>query len=232
MSNLLPLYQLQQADSKLGRLLKEINDLKKDESAHIQVKKLKAEKEELKVSLQQRKSEHKELEYMEADLRAKKDKLHNKLYGGKTFSTKELTLCQNEMKKTEDKMSQVSDQLVRSLETITDIEKKIETIDKNLITAERDAEQAQNKINREINRKILNAREFKAQRDQLAKDVKPDLLKRFMEMKKTKGVVVVRITAGCCDGCHVHLTEHKIQETKSDSVVTCPTCGRILFSGR
>jgi len=68
-------------------------------------------------------------------------------------------------------------------------------------------------------------------RDALAMDIAPDWLARYNHiMDHKKDIALVSIENNTCGQCHMALPPQVIHDTrKSDRIVTCSFCGRILY---
>ena len=69
------------------------------------------------------------------------------------------------------------------------------------------------------------------ERTKVAADVEPFALSRYERLLNTKGEnVVVGVPRGICGGCHMKQTTQVVVEVKGQQdIVTCISCGRILF---
>ena len=55
------------------------------------------------------------------------------------------------------------------------------------------------------------------------------LKKKNHKLKKQKGTAVAKVEQGVCCGCRISLPSTELQRARSDSLVRCSSCGRILF---
>lgn len=77
--------------------------------------------------------------------------------------------------------------------------------------------------------KLDGVAELQKAREELAKRIKPQLLKRYERVSKSYGRAVVPVTGNLCLGCFVKLpTSYPSLQTK-DEFLTCENCGRILY---
>lgn len=74
--------------------------------------------------------------------------------------------------------------------------------------------------------------EVMAERNKLAADVDPELLKLYDRLMKTKnGLAVAPVEGGQCGGCHVRIVPATLIKVQADKEITqCENCGRILYS--
>jgi predicted nucleic acid-binding Zn-ribbon protein len=79
----------------------------------------------------------------------------------------------------------------------------------------------------EIEAKIL---ELRAERDKLAALVKPDVLKRYSTIRMRRGLAVVSVKSGTCQGCNMNIPPQLyIVLQRGSSIETCPSCSRIIY---
>jgi predicted nucleic acid-binding Zn-ribbon protein len=77
--------------------------------------------------------------------------------------------------------------------------------------------------------KLEGIEELQKARDLLATRIKPQLLNRYERLAKSYGRAVVPVTGNLCLGCFVTLpTSYPSLQTKN-TLLTCETCGRILY---
>jgi predicted nucleic acid-binding Zn-ribbon protein len=79
----------------------------------------------------------------------------------------------------------------------------------------------------EIEAKIA---ELRVDRDKLAKTVKPDVLKRYGAIRMRRGLAVVSVKDGTCQGCNMNIPPQLyITLQRGVSIETCPSCSRIIY---
>ena len=79
----------------------------------------------------------------------------------------------------------------------------------------------------EIEAKIAALR---VERDKLAVVVKPDVLKRYGAIRMRRGLAVVSVKNGTCQGCNMNIPPQLyIVLQRGVTIETCPSCSRIIY---
>jgi predicted nucleic acid-binding Zn-ribbon protein len=79
----------------------------------------------------------------------------------------------------------------------------------------------------EIEAKIA---ELRVERDKLATAVKPDVLKRYGAIRMRRGLAVVSVKNGTCQGCNMNIPPQLYNVLQRGvSIETCPSCSRIIY---
>ena len=79
----------------------------------------------------------------------------------------------------------------------------------------------------EIEAKIA---ELRAERDKLTANVKPDVLKRYSNIRMRRGLAVVSVRNGTCQGCNMNIPPQLYNVLqRGASIETCPSCHRIIY---
>jgi predicted nucleic acid-binding Zn-ribbon protein len=73
---------------------------------------------------------------------------------------------------------------------------------------------------------------IKSEREAIADSIEGNLLKRYEQVRKAKkGTAIAVVNDSRCGGCNVKLPINIIQKLKkAQEVITCPSCGRILWA--
>lgn len=70
----------------------------------------------------------------------------------------------------------------------------------------------------------------RAERDKLAAGVKPDVLKRYSSIRLRRGLAVVSVRSGTCQGCNMNIPPQLFNILqRGASIETCPSCHRIIY---
>jgi hypothetical protein len=90
----------------------------------------------------------------------------------------------------------------------------------------KDSDAAQTRM-AEIEAKIA---ELRVERDKLATEVKPEVLKRYSSIRMRRGLAVVSVRNGTCQGCNMNIPPQLYNVTqRGQTVETCPSCHRIIY---
>jgi uncharacterized protein len=79
----------------------------------------------------------------------------------------------------------------------------------------------------EIEAKIA---ELRVERDKLAIAVKPEVLKRYSAIRMRRGLAVVSVKNGTCQGCNMNIPPQLYNILQRGATIeTCPSCSRIIY---
>jgi predicted nucleic acid-binding Zn-ribbon protein len=151
-----------------------------------------------------------------------------KLQGVK--NTKEYMATQRELETTR-KMSQEREEEVLKLMTaIEEFKKKIAAheADLNVIreTVAKEELDAQGRM-AELGAQLAEA---KRTRDEVAHRVRPDVMRRYSGIRMRRGLAVVAVKNGTCQGCNMRIPPQLFNILqRGETIETCPTCARIVY---
>ncbi|HXU63275.1 MAG TPA: C4-type zinc ribbon domain-containing protein [Polyangia bacterium] len=79
----------------------------------------------------------------------------------------------------------------------------------------------------EIEAKIA---ELRAEREKVAAQVKPEVLKRYSSIRMRRGLAVVSVRNGTCQGCNMNIPPQLYNVIqRGQTIETCPSCHRIIY---
>ncbi len=224
------LLSIQELDVKMVRLmqLKEQRrkELKKLFSLQKDVAKQVSEKEEqiksLKLEIRAGEVQIKEIESRVSQLEAQQAAV--KKMDEFNALTQELTQFGRDRHATEQKLSELTDQLASEEDLLVALKENCKNEEANGRALEKEIVEAVETINQE-GKELLKARE------EQSAHVDPDLLAIYERLlKNKKDRVVVPIENRTCGGCHIVLTpQHENQVRQADRIVFCEHCSRVLY---
>jgi uncharacterized protein len=228
------LYQLQQLDLELERIIAEQQALESSLQGDSVLKKLRAEhtiaQQQLHLGLQAQKEAEWALEELDSRLRTQEQRL----YSGVVTSPKELYALQQEVQHLR---AQQNRQEEMTLEVILTTE-SLQEVANSKAEALRQAQEKWSESNSTgmIRRDQLNVKrqELMANREQFVSTIDADLLNRYEALKRTKqGRAVSKVDQNSCQWCRVILTPSELQRVRSSTdLQMCSNCGRILYYDR
>jgi predicted nucleic acid-binding Zn-ribbon protein len=71
--------------------------------------------------------------------------------------------------------------------------------------------------------------ELAAKRNTLRAEAEPELLRHYDRVLKLRGSAMAEVRGEKCTSCHVMLRPQKFQDVRNQQVLTCDSCGRILY---
>jgi predicted nucleic acid-binding Zn-ribbon protein len=72
--------------------------------------------------------------------------------------------------------------------------------------------------------------ELKVERDKLAAQVKPEVLKRYAAIRMRRGLAVVAVKNGTCQGCNMNIPPQLYNVLQRGvTIEICPSCSRIIY---
>jgi len=145
-------------------------------------------------------------------------------------NSKEYVAAQRETDARRDSAASREVEITKLAEAI-DAKKKVlgeraETVNELRTSVEKDHEVARARI-AEIEGKIA---ELRGERETLAREVKPEVLKRYSGIRIRRGLAVVGVRNGTCQGCNMNIPPQLYNVLqRGTSIETCPSCHRIIY---
>jgi uncharacterized protein len=226
------LITLQQVDSKLHALNKELSDL--DAGTALKQQIAAAEVQEKKLQEEERKAET-ELRDAELNLKSieqKKSDFEKKLYGGRVSNPKELGGIEKEIEMLGHRRSELDG---RILELYDEVDKKkaaATEFSARIAAAKARLHQTMSKYE-EVSRRLAGeVAGLDIERAKLVEGVDAQLLRRYDSIRKhAGGLGIVKVTDGKCGGCHIGLTGFLLRRVRENTEPQfCENCGRFLVA--
>ena len=228
--SLLPILDIQELDMKMLRLMR----VKKERQKEIQ--QIETLRKELNQQLGDKETEiadlAKNIQALEQKIQettAKIKKLEAQQSSVKKVDefnalTQETTAAERERIALEQKVSDLVDKRVAEEELLEKIKESLKNSEASSLALEKEIEQSIKLINDE-------GRSLKEQRDSLALEADPEVLKIYERLfRNKKDRVVVPIENRTCSGCHIVLTaQHENMVRKGGNLVFCEHCSRIHY---
>jgi uncharacterized protein len=228
------LFQLQQHDLELERLLAEQQALTNALQASAQLKKLRIEQaraqQELRAGLQAQKEAEWTLEELERRLRTQEQRL----YSGGITNPKELYTLQQEVQHLRAQQSRQEEMALEVMEAAESLQDTARRATEALQRAEEEWARSNAEGIRRRDQLETKRQELQTKRAQFADTINAELLKRYEALRRSKqGRAISKVEQNSCQWCRVILTPSELQRVRvSAELQTCSNCGRILYYDR
>jgi uncharacterized protein len=228
------LLELQDLDSRIFSLLREIDGLPEEH----RLAELERELKESREARAARKSELEDLEHRQHKLDGELDLLNGKikeeegkLFSGTIMNPKELGAIQAEIISLRKKSDDMETEDLEMMERIDAGKRALEESEEHARLVEEQERSAREAYNRELAEKESCVEDLERKRDGLKETVDPDLIEAYEKLLSEKGgLAVVRIDQGRnCGGCHVQFSRTQIDRfLHEEGIFRCEFCRRIL----
>jgi predicted nucleic acid-binding Zn-ribbon protein len=229
--NLRQLYALQELDRELQKKQTELARLqtKFSEPSSLQEARRGVAQEQQKLSDFER--ERKALDLEVSSLIEKRKAGERKLYDGSIRSPKELKAQQDEVNSLQKRQRDLEDKIIALMEAIEEQQAKVTAAQEGLESQESRWRAEKQQLQEQMGLLQRETEEMLPQRHSLSPDIEPELLSRYESLRTGKqGLVVAKVERGLCQGCRITVPVSVLQRARAGrEVVTCPSCGRILF---
>ena len=228
------LFQLQQLDLELDRLMAEKQSVLQALQANTALRKAQSAYTQAQQQLHAGEQVQKEAEWSLEDLGRRLGVQEQRLYSGSGVSSKDLNSLQQEVQR-------LRAQHHRQEEVVLEVMDTTEALQETTQRRLRELQQAEEEWQKEsalltARREQLETRQQETQekRAQMTSPIPPNLLQRYDSMRKSKqGRAVSKVEQGSCQWCRVILTPSELQHVRTSSELqTCTNCGRILYYER
>jgi len=227
LDKLLAVQELDLEIDRLDRLVKEVPQELQAARANVQarVKELagaKARMQQLRISVDQQ-----ELELKTLTQQRKSDEDRAKA----SDSPREISALQSRIDSLTAEISEREDSTLVLIEEWEQAKELVKQLEQALPQHQKELEQLEELEQLRQTKMIKQRAEFLAKRDLMAREVGPDLMRRYEEVRRgRRGLGVVRVKeGGRCGGCNMGLPIHIQQKVRQGaSIVACTSCGRML----
>lgn len=225
------LYELQQIEQEIQKqqeILNEINLRLSENSALLQARE---NLSKLKSQLDQKEKQQRDLEWQVEDLENNFRFVNAKLYGGAIKNPKELVSLEKEAEILKSKIKQTEEELLEVMAEIEKMRHKVDASQEELKRLEVEWQAEQKILAGKLAETEAKLTELGQKRDHIVHQIDSQSLETYRNLKLRKGLAVVRVEQGKCQGCHITLPVSEWQKVRSGDLAHCSSCGRILFLG-
>jgi predicted nucleic acid-binding Zn-ribbon protein len=232
MSVTLNLFRLQQLDTRLDQVNARLNAIQTalENNAELQA----AQKAQAAAEADLLKAEKalKHAEDESARQRIKLEQADSSLYSGHIHNPKELQDLQNDVAALKRQLATLEDAQLEAMLAIEEARSRFEAACTALTSTQGRVISQNSSLQSEHDDLLREAERLASQRNAVLPIIAPASLARYTSLRQEKrGNAVTTISDNTCDTCGALLTPGHAQAVRfSTEIVTCPSCGRILFS--
>ena len=152
-----------------------------------------------------------------------------KLYGGRIGNPKELANLEHEVETLKARRNQVEDKALAIMEQVEVAAASVASKSSELKALEAEWRNQQRELSAGMEQLKTILSELNYKRQLLLAKIDPQAVELYNELKKQKRAAMAEVEQGICCGCRISLPITDLQRVRSDSLVRCSSCGRILF---
>lgn len=149
-----------------------------------------------------------------------------------TRKNEEFSALSHEIETVEKNVSQIEDREIELMEEAEALKPQVTSAEQSYQTDKSRYEGQIAALGEKESNLKLRISELEEVRNQTAAEIEEDLLDRYNRLFQTKnGTPVVALEHEVCTGCHMKVTTQTSVEVRGEkSIVSCPQCGRILYT--
>jgi len=227
------LFALQQMDNEIDNRLNNIARIDMTLNESEPVRHANQQIAEAEKALRTATSHQKDLQYSAEETTTHADTLEKRLYGGEIKGAKESEAAQTEIATFRARRKDLDDKLVAVMDLVTIRQTELQQAQAHLADVQAEMQETHAALHTEREKLESELPDLRAERDKRRQTiVTPDIIlyDKLRDTKNGLAVVQVENSAKICGKCRVDLPAAKIKDIKAGTaVVTCPSCGRILF---
>ena len=226
------LHELQTADSALDADRESLRRVEAELADRTELEAARSVRDERVAALRKVEAEQRDRELEVETLRAQLEAAEKKLYGGRVGDARELQnlnrdagQIRGQIGSREDGLLELFEQADRAGDALTEAEARL----RSLATARRDREAT---LSGERDRLVGAIGTGEARSASLREQLDASALRTYDNLRRSRGgLAVAELRQRTCQGCRVGLPAGVEQRVRhGDALVTCQSCGRILYA--
>jgi hypothetical protein len=233
------LRELQQADKELRRL--EDQKTGYDRKAKVRADQIVRQEQAIELLRQQHREVRKHTDQKELEVRQKRADIERlKQQQMQVKDNRQYAILQNEIKFLELAIGKLEDEILADLEDVEAADKEVKEAQAQLARSRQELEALHKEIESRKDELDAEIAKCHAQREELAKALPPKVVDQFNRIAdRLQGEALAPVirdededeAAFMCGGCNMGLTQNTYVRLagRSEDLVTCPNCTRILY---
>jgi hypothetical protein len=176
-------------------------------------------------------TQQRDLELQADERRGKIRSDEGKLYGGRVTSPKELTSLTEEVAQDKRQLSGIEDRILEVLEQIEEVKEQLAGLEVSLARESRAWSANQDTARARLADAQSGLAGAETQRNTLVATLPAQIRSTYETLRRQKGgLAVAPVHQRTCQACRVGLTPAQEQRARiGNEIVTCNSCGRILY---
>lgn len=229
---LLALYELQSLDLEIMQARAKLAAMSGAKELKLKLAAGRSQLETAEKTLHALEAELKDSELQLKTLEEKRVGYEKRLYNGAIVNPKELSAIEKEIQMLKEQQSKLDGRTLELYDQVETVRNKVQSLRKIVAEIERRIEEA---LSRESSDKAdLEAElaDLQVKREEAARKItNKTLMARYDAVRKKTGTTgISKVIDGKCEGCRISLAAFMMRKlSECDEIVTCESCGRILF---
>jgi predicted nucleic acid-binding Zn-ribbon protein len=225
------LLTLQEVDERLTKKQQELDQLNAELEGQAEIPVLTERVEHERETSIERRAHLARLEVDADAQRERVEELEERIYGGTVTNLRELTAVEEEQTNARRELMQSEESLGPARLAAEDSERAKEELTTTLAERETTWAVSAPKLRRQSRAAAKEVAVLEQERAEVSKNVPADELTLYDQLLfRRHGVAIARVERGVCLACHITLPLKEASRLRrSDAIVTCGNCGRILI---
>ncbi|HNI59744.1 MAG TPA: C4-type zinc ribbon domain-containing protein [Pseudomonadota bacterium] len=143
---------------------------------------------------------------------------------------KEQNAVQRELETTRRQIEQREEEIGKLTQAINEQKAKIAEHESRVGEQRKELAAEQDRVQKRIADMQAKLQAAKAERDDLAKKLRPDVLKKYSAIRMKRGLAIVAVHDGTCRGCNMRIPPQLYNIIqRGASLEICPNCNRMIY---
>jgi uncharacterized protein len=170
-----------------------------------------------------------QLEWDVDDLNAKIRALNDRLYGGSVRNPKELVSLEQDIASVKKHAGGKEDLLLEAMSESESIQTEAAALRQHVAELRGEWE-SERIVLQELKVELeVTVAQLTEARVSTRQELGPDVMQRYDQLVKAKGIAMVKVEQGRCKGCNLTVPAGLWQRARAGEVVECASCGRLIY---
>lgn len=143
---------------------------------------------------------------------------------------KEQNAAQREVETSRRQMEQRDEEISKLTQAINEQSAKIADHAARIVAQRQEMAVEKDRVQQRLAEISGQLAEVKAERDELSKSLRPDVLRKYSMIRMRRGLAIVAVSDGTCRGCNMRIPPqlYNILQ-RGNSIEICPHCNRMVY---